>query len=299
MEVSFIDMITPSDIAYVICLVKNGKDMWDQKIQQMESGDDAEKKLRPLYTGGQGKRKELGKSLFSNEGVKIFKWAEKKWKEMYKNENMMRILYRGFEDWLNDVRKQIKVGDNSYRTYHLVMAMWRAEEMEDNKAKKGGKAVPSNNSDESTNESDDNDNNKEYMSDSGLRLLSKKWLKEEMERKKRSKENDRDARASSPTGGARSSSKKATASPSHKAAATSPKGGKRSPTIEVTASPSPKAAASNPKGGERSPTKKATASPSQGTPGRNNKRKETAISPSAGSLQGKKRRGASPKKTKN
>jgi hypothetical protein len=30
--VSFIDMITPSDIAYVICFVKNGKDMWDQKI---------------------------------------------------------------------------------------------------------------------------------------------------------------------------------------------------------------------------------------------------------------------------
>jgi hypothetical protein len=44
----------------------------------MESGDDAEKKLRPLYTGGQGKRKELGKSLYSNEGVKFFKWAEKK-----------------------------------------------------------------------------------------------------------------------------------------------------------------------------------------------------------------------------
>jgi hypothetical protein len=30
--VSFINMITPSDIGYVICLVKNGKDMWDQKI---------------------------------------------------------------------------------------------------------------------------------------------------------------------------------------------------------------------------------------------------------------------------
>jgi hypothetical protein len=30
--VLFINMITPSDIAYVICLVKNGKDMWDQKI---------------------------------------------------------------------------------------------------------------------------------------------------------------------------------------------------------------------------------------------------------------------------
>ncbi len=120
----------------------------------------------------------------------------------------MRILYRGFEDWLNDVGKQIKVGDNSSRTYHSVMAMWRAEETEDDKMKKGGKAVPSNNSDESTNESDDDNNNEGYMLDSGLRLLSKKWLKEEMEQKKRSKENDRDVRASSPMGGARSSSKK-------------------------------------------------------------------------------------------
>ncbi len=89
----------------------------------MESGDDAEKKIRPLYTGGQGKRKECGKSLFSNKGVKFFKRAVKKWKETYKNENMMRILYRGFEVWLNDVGKQIKVGDDSSRTYHLVMAM--------------------------------------------------------------------------------------------------------------------------------------------------------------------------------
>jgi hypothetical protein len=244
----------------------------------METGDDAEKKIRPLYTGGQGKRKELRKSLFSNEGVKFFKWAEKKWKETYKCENMMRILYHGFKDWLNDVGKQIKAGDDSSRTYHLVMVMWRAEETEDNKTKKGGKAVPSNNSDESTNESDEDNDNEGYMLDSGLQLLSKNWSKEEMERKKRSKENDRDARVSSPTGGVSSPSKKATASPSPKAVASSPKGGKRSPTIEATASPSLKAAASSPKGGKRSPTKKATASPSQGTLGRNNKRKETAMS---------------------
>ncbi len=99
--------------------------------------------------------------------MKFFKRAEKKWKETYKNENMMRILYRGFEDWLNDFGKQIKVGDDSSRTYHSVMAMWRAEEMEDNKTMKGGKAVPSINSDESTNESDDKDDDKGYMLDSG------------------------------------------------------------------------------------------------------------------------------------
>ncbi len=195
---------------------------------------------------------------------------------------------------MNDVGKQIKVGDDSSRTHHLVMAMWRAEEMEVDKMKIGGKVVPSNNSDESTNESDNNNDNKGYMLDSGILLLSKKWSKEEMERKKRSKENARDARASSPMGGARSPSKKVTASSSPKAVASSPKGGKRSPTIEAMASPSPKVVASSPKGGKRNPTKRAMASPSQDTSGRNNKRKETVISPSAGSLQGKKWRGDSP-----
>ncbi len=50
--VSFIDMITPSDIAYVIWFVKNGKDMWDQKIRLMESGDDAEKKIKAVVHRG-------------------------------------------------------------------------------------------------------------------------------------------------------------------------------------------------------------------------------------------------------
>jgi hypothetical protein len=57
------------------------------------------------------------------------------------------------------------------------MAMWRAEETKGDKMKKGGKVVPSNNSDESTNESEDNDNNKGYMTDSGLQLLSKTFFK--------------------------------------------------------------------------------------------------------------------------
>ncbi len=48
---------------------------------------------------------------------------EKKLNETYKNENMMRILYLGFEDRMNDVGKQTRVGDDSSRTYHSVMAM--------------------------------------------------------------------------------------------------------------------------------------------------------------------------------
>ena len=38
---SFIDIIGPNDIPYVIAIFKNSKDMWDQDIQMQESGQAA------------------------------------------------------------------------------------------------------------------------------------------------------------------------------------------------------------------------------------------------------------------
>jgi hypothetical protein len=38
---SYIDIIGPNDIAYVIAVFKNSKDMWDQDIQMRESQEDA------------------------------------------------------------------------------------------------------------------------------------------------------------------------------------------------------------------------------------------------------------------
>jgi hypothetical protein len=35
---SFLDVIGPSDIAYIISIIKNSKDMWDQDIQMQELG---------------------------------------------------------------------------------------------------------------------------------------------------------------------------------------------------------------------------------------------------------------------
>jgi hypothetical protein len=48
---SFIDVIGSNDVAYVIAVFKNSKDMWDQDIRMRESGSDAmgnpEKKMKP------------------------------------------------------------------------------------------------------------------------------------------------------------------------------------------------------------------------------------------------------------
>ena len=79
---SFVDKITPSDIAFVISVLKNGCKVWDQNIKMMQLGatvhGDRETKKRPLFTGGKGMKKEQGKSLWSGEGLIYFKHAEKK-----------------------------------------------------------------------------------------------------------------------------------------------------------------------------------------------------------------------------
>ncbi len=80
-RLSIVDKITPSDIAFVICVIRNSCDMWDQNIKMKQLGvavhGDRETQKWPLFTGGKGKKKEQGKSLWSGEGLKYFKHAEK------------------------------------------------------------------------------------------------------------------------------------------------------------------------------------------------------------------------------
>jgi hypothetical protein len=58
---SFVDKITPSDKAFVISVIKNGRDVWDQNIKMKQLGaavhGDRETKKRPLFTGGKEKKR--------------------------------------------------------------------------------------------------------------------------------------------------------------------------------------------------------------------------------------------------
>ncbi len=77
----FVDRITPSDIAFVISILKNGCGIWDQTMKMKQLGaavhGERETRLRPLFTGGKGKKKEQGMSLWNVEGLKYFRHAEK------------------------------------------------------------------------------------------------------------------------------------------------------------------------------------------------------------------------------
>jgi hypothetical protein len=84
---SFLDLIRPGDIDYMIALVKIGRDVWDQMVRMKALSAAAHKekakKLKPLFTSGIGKKKEQGKHLWSKEGIKYFKQAETEWIAVY------------------------------------------------------------------------------------------------------------------------------------------------------------------------------------------------------------------------
>ncbi len=56
-------------------------------------------------------------SLWSDEGLKYFRRADKKWKEVYADNEKKRMMYGEFENWLNMYGTDITVG-KSNKTLH-------------------------------------------------------------------------------------------------------------------------------------------------------------------------------------
>ncbi len=75
-KTSYVDIIGPSDIAYVIAVVKNSGEMWDQDVRMKELGAKAmgsrEKKMKPLFTTGDGQKQLKDESLWNKEGIRFF-----------------------------------------------------------------------------------------------------------------------------------------------------------------------------------------------------------------------------------
>jgi hypothetical protein len=104
--ISYLDVIRPSDIAiaYVIALMKNTREIWDQDLRMSAGGEavmgNKEIKVKPKLTGGKGQKRMKGKSLWNKEGMTYFKTAEKNWRRVYEDETLIQYLYQGWDLWL-------------------------------------------------------------------------------------------------------------------------------------------------------------------------------------------------------
>jgi hypothetical protein len=75
-QASYVDIIGPSDIVYVIASIKNKIEMWDQDIRIKKLGDKAmgkqEEKMQSLFTQEDGQKQTKGESLWNKEGMRFF-----------------------------------------------------------------------------------------------------------------------------------------------------------------------------------------------------------------------------------
>jgi hypothetical protein len=97
--------ITPGDIAYLIALVKNGQEIWDQsKRMAKKPNGDGEKKVRPLFSGGQGKKRAYGKSIGNDAGLDFYYTAEQNWMDVYNLRELFLSPVNGWERWESNDR---------------------------------------------------------------------------------------------------------------------------------------------------------------------------------------------------
>jgi hypothetical protein len=116
----FICCITPSNIAYVLAIIKNGKEMWDQA---KNPGSSPEKKARPLFSAGEGRKRESGISVWNKEGLEFYYAVEKNWREVYNSKKQFSVLINGWENW----EPKDKSKKDALRTY------WTKDKEEDTK----------------------------------------------------------------------------------------------------------------------------------------------------------------------
>ena len=58
-----------------------------------------------------------GKTLWNMSGNEYFQQAERKWREVYKDEKIMKIMYGGWERWFENQGKKLRVGDKSNKIF--------------------------------------------------------------------------------------------------------------------------------------------------------------------------------------
>jgi hypothetical protein len=95
---SFLDMIGPSDVAYVICILKNNIEVW-----RYDPTDTTKEHPKAVFTRGESKKREFGRTTWSNNGIKYYEEGVKNWKRVLdRRQPYFEALHEGRDSWLED-----------------------------------------------------------------------------------------------------------------------------------------------------------------------------------------------------
>jgi hypothetical protein len=126
---SFLDIIGASDIAYIICLIKNSMEIW-----KYDPADTTKTMLKPLFTRGETKKRQFGKTTMSNDGMKYFQKGISNWKMVFNDRggDVYGSLVQGWSAWLEEEASAIDI-DGGWRRKNLHSLLRMREEKGDPK----------------------------------------------------------------------------------------------------------------------------------------------------------------------
>ena len=102
---SYLDIITASDVAYVLSLIMNSCEVWLKR----KTADG--KLVKPLYTSGKGVKRVYGVTTWSKSGMKYYRNMMKKWKPAFtRGKKDFRTLRRHWDKWIESMDGGRKVG---------------------------------------------------------------------------------------------------------------------------------------------------------------------------------------------
>jgi hypothetical protein len=107
-----LDIITPSDIAYIISMIKNSAHLLLLKRGDMHEETDHDiVTLKPLFTAGQKKKRTFGTTTWNKMGIDCYAKAHKNWKEAFTKTDPQYLILRNYWNiWIADKEHKFMVG---------------------------------------------------------------------------------------------------------------------------------------------------------------------------------------------
>jgi hypothetical protein len=130
---TFLDIITPSDVAYVVALMENSREMWT--TPRDENGI----KVRPLYTSGENMKRTYGMNIWNEDGMDFYESAYMFWHAAFNTRcDHYKILQKHWDMWIGRNGKTLIIGksEHSNKTAYSVLATREAADVY-RRAKKG------------------------------------------------------------------------------------------------------------------------------------------------------------------
>ena len=105
-------MITSSDIAFVVTILKNNEELWNIKQQQQEHAV-----VSPRFTGNSKKKREFGGTLWSEDGLKYYNNCQKQWRKALKGKDLL-VEFEKFLDANSGKYGYLKSTSHSLKREH-------------------------------------------------------------------------------------------------------------------------------------------------------------------------------------